>query len=65
MCTKINDFKVIYDIMCKNIVWFWKLGYSRSNLKGVWYNKIERKYKKIIEKYLKSGLKTGDHHAIF
>ena len=26
---------------------------------------IERKYKKIIEKFLKSALKTGGHHAIF
>ena len=65
MCTKINDFKVFYKIICPNIVWFWKLGCSRSNFKEVIYKKIERKYKKIIEIYLESGLKAGDHHVIF
>ena len=65
MCTKINDFKVFYKIIYLNIVWFWKLEYWRSNLKGVLYKKIERNYKKIIEKYLESGLKTGDHHVVF
>ena len=65
MCTKLNDFKVFYNIICPNVVWLWKFGYSRSNLKKAWYKKIERKYKKLIEKYLKSGLKTGDQHAIF
>ena len=65
MCTKINDFKVFYKIIYLNIVWFWKLEYWRSNLKGVLYKKIERNYKKIIKKYLESGLKTEDHHVIF
>ena len=33
--TKINDFKVFYNVICQNIVWFWQLGYSRSNLNPI------------------------------
>ena len=32
---KINDFKAFYNIIWPHIIWFWKLGCSRSNLEEV------------------------------
>ena len=57
---KINVLKLFENITCPDIVWFQKLGYSRSNPKKVLYMK---KLSINFLNYVKSALKTGDHHT--
>ena len=63
---------MFYNIICPNIAWFWKLGYSRSNLKEVWYTKnLFMKFLLtfpelfIIEKYVKIRFKNRGSPCYF
>ena len=66
MCTEINGFKMFYNFICPNIVWFWTSGYSRSKLKYFYsfsaaeLNSIESQDKVFAQEFWDKGSDYAD-----